>query len=256
MTTALKQAQPGYPDAAAVQEMREDLAACFRYFARLGMHESVANHFSLAVSPDGRQFLMNPRGRHFSRVRASDLQLIDADDPATMARDNAPDPTAWYIHSRIHRLLPHARCILHLHPRYATALSALADSSMPPIDQNTMRFFNRIAIDDGFEGMGLSEDEGDRLAARLGNKSVLMMGNHGVLIAAPTVALAMDEMYYFERACETVMLAYASGQPLRIVPDHVAETTAQQWADYGQLAIDHLSEVRAILDAQEPEYRN
>ncbi|WP_370302401.1 class II aldolase and adducin N-terminal domain-containing protein [Pseudooceanicola sp.] len=256
MSTALKQAQPGYPDACALQEMREDLAACFRYFARLGMHESVANHFSLAVSPDGRQFLMNPRGRHFSRIRASDLQLIDADDPTTMARDNAPDPTAWYIHSRIHRLLPHARCILHLHPRYATALSALADSSMPPIDQNTMRFFNRVAIDDGFEGMGLSEDEGDRLAAQLGDKSVLMMGNHGVLIAAPTVAMAMDEMYYFERACETVILAYASGRPLRIVPDKVAETTAQQWADYGQLAIDHLREVRAILDAQEPEYRN
>ncbi|MCG6115680.1 MAG: class II aldolase and adducin N-terminal domain-containing protein [Mesorhizobium sp.] len=236
--------------------MREDLAAVFRYFARLGMHESVANHFSLALSPDGRIFLMNPRGRHFSRIRASDLQLIDADDPATLERDNAPDPTAWYIHSRIHRLLPHARCILHLHPRYATALSALADSSMPPIDQNTMRFFNRVAIDDGFEGMGLSDEEGDRLAARLGDKSVLMMGNHGVLVAAPTVARAMDEMYYFERSCETLMIAYASGRPLRIAPDDVAENTARQWEEYGQLAIDHLNEVRAILDAEEPDYRD
>lgn len=246
----------GLPDADALQEMRCDLAASFRYFESLGMHESVANHFSLAVSEDGRQFLMNPRGRHFSHIRASDLQLIDADDPRTMQRENAPDPTAWYIHSRIHRLLPHARCIMHLHPKYATALSALADSSMPAIDQNTMRFYGRVAIDEGFEGMGLSEDEGDRLASQLGNRSVLMMGSHGVLIVAPTVAQAMDEMYYYERACETVMLAYASGKPLRVAPDHVAENTAQQWADYGQLAIDHLNEVRKILDVKEPEYRN
>lgn len=256
MTSIAKTAERDIPAETEVQSMREDLAAVFRYFARLGMHESVANHFSLALSPDGRIFLMNPRGRHFSRIRASDLQLIDADDPATLERDNAPDPTAWYIHSRIHRLLPHARCILHLHPRYATALSALADSSMPPIDQNTMRFFNRVAIDDGFEGMGLSDEEGDRLAARLGDKSVLMMGNHGVLVAAPTVARAMDEMYYFERSCETLMIAYASGRPLRIAPDDVAENTARQWEEYGQLAIDHLNEVRAILDAEEPDYRD
>lgn len=256
MTAIAKTAERDIPDETEVKSMREDLAAIFRYFARLGMHESVANHFSLSMSPDGRRFLMNPRGRHFSRIRASDLQLIDAEDPATLQRDNAPDPTAWYIHSRIHRLLPHARCILHLHPRYATALSALADSSMPPIDQNTMRFFNRVAMDDGFEGMGLSDEEGDRLAARLGDKSVLMMGNHGVLVAAPTVARAMDEMYYFERSCETLMIAYATGRPLRIAPDHVAENTARQWEEYGQLAIDHLNEVRAILDAEEPDYRD
>lgn len=244
------------PDAATLATMRADLAAAFRYFARLGMHESVANHFSLAVDPEGRRFLMNPRGRHFSRIRASDLLLLDADDPAALNRPDAPDPTAWFIHSRIHRRLPTARCLMHLHPRYATALSALADSRMPPIDQNTMRFFDRLVIDEGFEGMGLSDAEGDRLAALLDGGKVLLMGNHGVLIAAPTVAMALDEMYYFERACETLMLAYATGRPLRIVSDSVARTTAQQWADYGQLAVDHLSELRAILDAEEPDYRN
>lgn len=243
------------PDDATLAMMRGDLAAAFRYFARLGMHESVANHFSLAVTPGGRQFLMNPRGRHFSRIRASDLLLLDADDPAALNRPDAPDPTAWFIHSRIHRRLPTARCLMHLHPRYATALSALADSRMPPIDQNTMRFFDRLVIDEGFEGMGLSDAEGDRLAALLEGGKVLLMGNHGVLVAAPTVAMALDEMYYFERACETLMLAYATGRPLRIVPDAVARTTARQWADYGQLALDHLSELRAILDAQEPDYR-
>jgi ribulose-5-phosphate 4-epimerase/fuculose-1-phosphate aldolase len=238
-----------------IQRKREDLAATFRWFARLGMHESVANHFSVAVSASGAKFLMNPRGRHFSRIRASDLLLIDADDPRTMQRPDAPDPTAWHIHGRIHARLPHARCVLHLHPRYATALAALADSRMPPIDQNTMRFWGRLVVDEGFGGMGLSDDEGDRLAGLLQDGGVLLMGNHGVLVAADTVAAALDEMYYFERACETLMLAYASGQPLRVVSDEVAARTAAEWADYGQLAIDHLAEVRAILDAEEPDYR-
>src|SRR5215510_16316617 len=84
--------------AAEVKQARVDLAAAFRWFARLGMHEGVANHLSVAVSADGRRFLMNPRGRHFARIRASDLLLLDAADPATLARPNAPDPTAWHIH--------------------------------------------------------------------------------------------------------------------------------------------------------------
>lgn len=244
------------PDKATLDTMRQDLAASFRWFARLGMHESVANHFSLAVEPSGRFFLMNPRGKHFSRIKASDLILLDTEDASTMERPDAPDPTAWHIHGRIHANCPQARCVMHLHPRYATALAALEDSSMPPIDQNTMRFYGQLAIDEGFGGMGLSDDEGDRLANILGDKTVLLMGNHGVLVAAETVAAALDEMYYFERACETLMIAYASGKSLRIVSDNVAAVTRQQWAEYGQLAIDHLAEVRAILDEQEPEYRN
>lgn len=247
---------PRLPDRTTLDEMRADLAAAFRWFARLGMHEAVANHFSLAVDPEGRHFLMNPRGRHFSRIRASDLLLLDAEDRAALERPEAPDPTAWFIHSRIHRRLTEARCLMHLHPRYATALSALADSRMPPIDQNTMRFFGRLVIDKDFEGMGLSDAEGDRLAGLLDGGNILLMGNHGVLVAASTVAMALDELYYFERACETLMIAYASGRPLRVVSDAVAQTTVRQWAEYGQLAIDHLSEVRAILDAQEPDYRD
>ena len=238
-----------------IAEARIDLAACFRWFARLNMHESVANHLSVAVSADGSRFLMNPRGMHFSRIRASDLLLLDANDKATTTRPNAPDRTAWYIHARLHALLPQARCIMHLHPKYATALSALDDSTMLPIDQNTMRFHGRVATDDAFGGMALSDDEGDRLAQVLGDKTVLMMGNHGVLVAAPSVAEAFDELYYFERAAETLMTCYASGRKLRVVSDNVAKLTASQWADYSILSFDHLREVKAILDTEEPDYR-
>ncbi len=256
MITAQLHRVPSAEAETDIEAARIDLAACFRWFARLNMHESVANHLSVAVSADGSRFLMNPRGMHFSRIRAGDLLLLDANDKATTARPNAPDPTAWYIHARLHALLPQARCIMHLHPKYATALSALEDSTMLPIDQNTMRFYGRVATDDAFGGMALSDDEGDRLAKMLGDKTVLLMGNHGVLVAAPSVAEAFDELYYFERAAETLMTCYASGRKLRVVSENVAKLTASQWADYTILSFDHLREVKAILDQEEPDYRN
>src|SRR5262249_46928699 len=95
-------------------QLRVDLPAAFRLAAELGWHEAVANHFSLAVSSDGKKFLMNPRWKHFSRIKASDLQLLDAADKTTMDRPDAPDPSAWCIHGAIHATAAQARCILHV----------------------------------------------------------------------------------------------------------------------------------------------
>src|SRR3978361_310316 len=108
-------------------QLRVDLAAVFRIAARMNWHEAVANHFSLAVSPDGKRFLMNPKLMHFSRIRAADLLLTARTDQETMNRPDAPDLTAWCIHGAMHAQLPQARCVLHLHPAYATALATLAD---------------------------------------------------------------------------------------------------------------------------------
>ena len=231
---------------------RADLAAAFRWTARLNMHEGVANHFSLAVSDDGQQFLMNPNGRHFSRIRASDLLLLDAADPATMDRPDAPDPTAWFLHGALHRHVPQARCVMHVHSKYATVLASLADSSMPPIDQNTMRFYGRIAIDHGYDGMGLG-GEAERVGALMranADKTVLIMGNHGIMVFGPTVAYAYDEMYYFERSCETLITAYMTGKPLRVASHEVAEKTARQWREYPGIGDLHFAELKAILDGE------
>lgn len=234
---------------------RIELAAAFRWAARLDMHESIANHFSLAISDDNSQFLVNPNGRHFSQIKASELLLLDSNDHSTMSKDNAPDPTAWAIHSAIHRNNPQARCILHVHSKYATILACLEDKTIYPIDQNTMRFYNRVSIDNGFDGMGLG-DEAERLSKSLGDNSTLLLGNHGVVVTAHSVAQAFDTLYYFERACQTLIGAYQTGKSLAIVSDEVAEKTAKQWEASSKFADYHFSELIEILDKEEPDYKD
>ena len=235
-------------------QLRVDLAAVFRLAEHFNWHEGVANHFSLAVSPDGKKFLMNPKWKHFSGIRASDLLLLDADDTEAMKRPDAPDETAWCIHGRMHALVPSARCVLHLHPAYATALAGLADPEIKPIDQNTARFYKRVAYDLGYEGMANSDAEGNRLAGLLGNHKTMMMGNHGVLIAAASVAEAFDELYYLERACQTLVLAYSTGQKLNVMSDAVAERTARDWDLYTDSAFAHFDEMKKVLDRKDPSY--
>ncbi len=234
---------------------RVDLAAAFRWTARLDMHEAVANHFSVAVNDSGTRFLMNPNQMHFARIRASELLLLDADDPATFTGPNAPDPTAWGLHGAIHARVPHARCAMHCHSIFATVLASLADSRLPPIDQNCATFYERIVIDDGYGGLAF-EEEGARCAALFTDpkKRVMIMGNHGVLVIGATVAETFNRLYYFERAAETYIRALQTGQPLRVLPDDVAEKTAAELEAYPEQDVRHLAELKAILDEEGSTY--
>jgi len=236
--------------------LRVDLAAAFRIAVAFDWHESVGNHFSAAVTADGSKFLLNPKWQHFASIKASDLLLLDTNDASIMQGPDAPDATAWCIHGAVHSVLPEARVLLHCHPPYAAALCGLEDPSIKPIDQNTARFFKRVAIDDNFGGMADDAEEGRRIAHAFGGHSTMIMSNHGVSVAAASVAEAFEELYFLERAAKTMMLAYASGQPLRVMDDDLAEKTALAWDDYRGMADAHFEYLKTELDKSDPSFRN
>lgn len=218
------------------------------------MHEGVANHFSAAVSDDGSQFLLNPVGRHFSRIKASELLLLDATLAGTAPADPAADRTAWYLHAHLHQRVPRARVVLHTHMPYATALACLADFKFLMLDQNACRFHDRIGYDRDYSGMFVDDSEGERVAGLLGdNNSVLFLGNHGVLVIGASVAEAFDELYYLEQACKVQVLALSTGRPLAVLEDEVASLTCKQWLECTG-ADAHFAELLAILDDDDPEY--
>ena len=237
-------------------QIRVDLAAAFRLAARFDLHESVANHFSAAVSPDGKRFLCNPKWRHFSLVRASELILLDADDPSTMDRPDAPDPSAWCIHGAIHARIPTARAVLHCHPPHAAALCGLADPTIPPLDQATARFWGRTVYDMEISGPPDDPAEGARVAEALVGNSVMMMGNHGVTVVGETVAHAFEELYYLERACRTVVIALSTGRELRPMDDELAASVVRMWERFADQGVAHFAELKAVLDAEDPSYRD
>lgn len=231
--------------------LREDLAAAFRLCHHFGWSESVGNHFSAAVSDCGRRFLLNPRWQHFATIRPRDLLLLDADDPEVMRRPEAPDPSAWTVHATLHRSLPQARVLLHCHSPYALALSCLKDPTVIPIDNNTARFFGRTAYDLQFAGIADAEEEGRRIAQSMDGKAVLVMANHGVTVAGETVADAFEDLYFFEKAAQTIILARSAGRPLSVLSDEVAVATSEGWAAYRGMAARHFDYLKTALDAED-----
>jgi ribulose-5-phosphate 4-epimerase/fuculose-1-phosphate aldolase len=239
-----------------ITELQKDLAATFRWTARLNMHEGVANHFSACV-PGSSNFYVNKAGIHFSQIKASDLILVTKENIESLrSKPEIVDPTALNIHGTIHEKVPHAKCIFHVHSKYSTALSTLKDPSLKPIDQNTMIFYNRVSIFRDFGGLGF-EEESLKMANALGNKQHMLLANHGIITTGETVADGFNSLYYFEKAAETYLTALSTNKELNVVSHEIAEKTAQETADYPiNLARLFLNQIRLILDKEEPDYIN
>ncbi|HLI11121.1 MAG TPA: aldolase [Alphaproteobacteria bacterium] len=239
-----------------LRQARIDLAAALRLAARFGLHEGICNHFSYMVPGADDRFLINPQGHHWSEIRASDLLLVDRDGRLIEGAAQ-PEPTAFYIHWRIHRGLPQARAVLHTHMPYATAITTLEDGRLEPISQTAIGFHDRIAYDDDYNGLALDEAEGDRMMRALGNKSILFLANHGVMVTGRDMHCAFDDLYYLERASQLQWLAMSTGRKLRRVPDEVVRKTAQQFIRQGNSqARPHFEALKRLLDREEPDYKS
>ena len=240
------------------QTARHDLVVAFRWAARLNMHEAVANHFSVAISDDGQKFLINPAGRHFSQMQMSDLVLLDASrNDLGLLPSTDVDPTAVNLHGQIHKLLPDAKCILHTHMPYTTALACLEDFEFLMLDQNACRFYQRIAYDRDYAGMALEVGEGERVAKVLGkSRNVLLLANHGVIVVGSSVAQAFDELYYLEKAAQLQVLALSTNRKLELISNEIASMVCKQWLEYSNGAKLHFEALTQILEKENPEFKN
>ncbi len=238
------------------QQARIDLAACLRLAVLNGFHEGIDNHFTLALPGIADRFLLNPYGLHWSEVRASDLLEVDIEGTVLRGAGMA-DRTALCIHAPIHKR-GHA-CVLHTHMPYATALTQLEDMTLHMIGQNAVGFAGEVAYDHNYGGLALDMAEGERMAEVMGDKPVLMLANHGVIVCGTSVAAAFNRLYFLERACETQILAMSTGKPLHHVPQAVVDFTRSQFGASGlppgHKPYDyHFAALKRVLDRREPDY--
>jgi ribulose-5-phosphate 4-epimerase/fuculose-1-phosphate aldolase len=238
-----------------IWQARVDLAACLRMAARLGLEEGICNHFSALVPGSSELFLVNRLGWAFQEATASSLLICDFDGHV-VAGDGQPEATAFFIHARLHKMSPRVGAAFHTHMPNATALSMIEGEPLVWAGQTALKFYGRTAVDENYNGLALDEREGDRIAAVLGDNDILFMKNHGVMVCAPNIAEAWDDLYYLERAAEVQLKAMSSGRRLIPVSAEVAGAAARQMREGDpESARMHLASIKRVLDRQEAEYR-
>lgn len=206
-------------------EARVNLAALYRLAAHYGWTDLVYTHISARVPGSENHYLINPFGFAFDEITASSLVKIDLEGNKV---DPSPHPihrAGFVIHSAIHAARPDAHCVMHSHTRAGMAVSMMK-CGLLPLTQHAQMFYGLIAYHDS-EGFAVDTDERARLARSLGDKPVLILRNHGTLIAARDVPLTFSLMSHLEKAMQAQIDGQASGQELTTPRKEVSEQVAR-----------------------------
>jgi ribulose-5-phosphate 4-epimerase/fuculose-1-phosphate aldolase len=237
-----------------VTQARIDLTTALRAASRHGLNEGVCNHFSMTVPGRPELFLVNPQGLHWSEITPGDIVMAKGDGRVIEGK-YAVEASAFHIHARIHAGNSKAAVVLHTHMPYATVLTTIRDGRLEMCTQNAFRYWDRIAYDEQYTGVALSNDEGERMCRAMGDKDILFLRNHGVIVSGPTVAQAYEDLYYLERAAMVQVLAMQTGRPLHVIDDAMAAHAARQIAADTQQATLHFESLKRLLDRDEPGWR-
>ena len=196
------------------RDLRRDLAACYRLVAHFGWDDIIYTHISARLPGPEHHFLINPYGRMFGEICASDLVKVDLEGNQVGGADASLNPAGFVIHSAIHMARSDARCVIHLHTRDGVAISAL-ESGLLPLSQSAIMAYSDVAYHE-FEGPALNMDERARLTQDLGVHNTMILRNHGTLAVGETVADAFHRIYFVEWACTSQIRALSMGQKLRM----------------------------------------
>ncbi len=202
-------------------DIRKQLAACYRLAAQFGLTDLVSTHISASV-PGTADILINRYGLLFHEVTASNLLRMPIDGP----RLGSVNPAGALIHTAIHRARPDVGCVMHTHTVAGVAVSCQEDGLLP-ISQHALQFYAGIAYHD-YEGIALLDGEKARLVSDLGEHRVMILRNHGLLVAGRTVAETFTLMVNLERACQIQLRAQASGATLTFPSPDICALTARQ----------------------------
>lgn len=251
--------ETGVDIGAARWQARVDLAAAHRLAVMHGFNEGIFNHLTLRVPGANDRYYQIPFGLHWSEITASCFMEVGYDGKL-MAGQGEIEQSAYCIHAPMHRLLPHAAAVFHTHMPFASALARLEDPRILPIGQTELGIAMHTAYDDSYDGPAFDPQEGERLSTVIGDKTVLMMANHGVATVGRTVAEAYDRLYYVERVAQVQLYAMWTGRKLRQIAPPVLEKTRRQFARTKALGNApapceiHFAALKRLLDRTERDY--
>ncbi len=238
---------------ASVEEQRlhrkRQLAAAFRIFARYGYDEGVAGHLTARDPELADHFWVNPYSVHFSKIKVSDLLLVDAEGRIVHGARRT-NKAAFWIHSSIHDARPDVVAVAHAHTLHGRAWAAL-DRPLDPIVQESCAFWGDHVLFDEYRGLVLEQDEGQRIAARLADKRAAILRHHGLLTVGRTVEEAAWWFITMNRACEMQLLAEAAGTP-RIMTDEEAAVAHRQFGS-ANMARNNFRLLSSLVFEEEPD---
>jgi len=235
-------------------QARVDLAALYRLVALYGWDDLIYTHISARIPGPDHHFLINPYGLLFEEITASSLVKIDLDGNVLQETPYFINPAGFTIHSAIHANREDAHYVMHLHSDDGVAVAAQAEGLLP-LTQHSLIVLPKLAYHD-YEGIALNLDERERLVADIGDKTLMLLRNHGTLSVGETAADCWVGMYYLERACTMQIGAMSAGRGNVLLAPRASQDEVKSQASSNRGSLGGLAWPACLrkLDRESPGY--
>ncbi len=233
------------------KEIRIQLAASYRLVEQLGWSFLIFGHLTARIPGVEKHFLINPYGLMYDEITASNLVKINLEGKKVEKSDWDVNPAGFIIHSAVHSSKVDAHCVMHTHTNAGMGIAALK-KGLINIDFSGSAFHEKVAYHD-FEGVTIRKDECQRIADDLGEKSIMILKNHGLLTTGQTIAEAFMKLYTLESACKVQLMARACNEDFEYVPSQIAESHSKDLKDAASYKLAFRALVRRML-RQDPSF--
>lgn len=198
---------------------RVDLAACFRLVDLFGWSDLIDTRITARVPGPDNHFLINPYGFLFDEITASSLVKIDVDGDKVAPSEYRVNSGGFAIPSTLFTARPELGCVIHTHTVAGCAVS-MQKGGLLPLNQHALQIIGDVAYHD-YEGTARSQEERSRFLADLGDRRIMVLRNHGLMIVGTSIAEAFVLTYRMERACAMQLAFQQSGAEFHPIADEV-----------------------------------
>ena len=205
--------------AEAEWQTRLDLAACYRLIDLFGWSDLINTRITARVPGAPDHFLINPYGMLYDEITASSLVKIDSEGNQVEPSEYQVNSGGFAIPSTVHVARREVACVLHTHSIAGCAVSMQKDGLLP-LNQHALQVISDIAYHD-YEGSARSPEERARFLADLGDRHIMVLRNHGLLIVGTSIAAAFVATYRMERACAMQLAFQQSGADFHPIADEI-----------------------------------
>jgi L-fuculose-phosphate aldolase len=200
--------------------LREAIVAECRAMNASGLNLGVAGNISVRL---GHRMLITPSGVSYEVMRPEMIAAMPIDGEYGAWLGPMKPSTEWRFHLDIMRARPDIGAVMHFHPPYGCALAML---HKPILAAHYMiALFGGPIIECTKYAPYGTKELSELAIAGLGDRHAVLLGNHGALTTAGTLAGAARRAVELENLARMYYLAIAAGRPAILSDDEVARVS-------------------------------
>ena len=196
-----------------MEKLKRLLADAGRVLAHEGQGDYVAGHVSLRLPDDPELFLMKPAGIGLEEMTSDNIITVNIEGQKVGGQP--PRHNEVFIHSEVLRARPDVQAVVHTHAMYAVVFSSLGKPLLP-VSNDAAFFAGGLPVFSETTDLIITSARGRSVARTLGQHGALILRNHGIVTAAPSMEEAVFLALKLNQACHHQVLAEMAGGPLLV----------------------------------------